>query len=367
MSFSVNLIALRGLPPFLDRRGRELTTAADYTVANTSLDYGPGLVDIAGRHENNIRLVTAFLRRIALTYADVDAALLSQVVADYANSDTRAAARTDNTLPTVPGGDTSGALTAAERALGPEVFADTGASPTSQLAHPAGHHLDLPYQPSWFDVLSPTSLARDAVWKLSGVAAALGILDRAYDPFDFIVCPVVGDWAGLMRCAEVFDHVADLLRDEAGAVRGVDGMVAEVWTGHAAAMCRANLGDFRVTLASGEAPLRSAAAAYRAIAQGVHDNAELMATVVTEIADFAIEQSINTETWGLLSAYELGSGISNFIRSLKAALRIVGKVQDIVTTGMNVSHEAMHRLGVMSTVVRMPPVTSPNPRIPAVK
>ena len=142
----------------------------------------------------------------------------------------------------------------------------------------------MPYQPSWFDLLSPTSLARDAIWKLTGVAARVGILDRAYDPFEFIVCPFVGDWAGLLRCAEVFDHVADLLRDEARALNGADAMVAEVWTGNAAAMCRANLGDFSVTLGSGEQSAAASAAAPTARSpHGVHDNAELLATIVTEI------------------------------------------------------------------------------------
>jgi hypothetical protein len=367
MSFSVNLIALRGLPPFLDRRARELAATGDYVAGNTHLNYGPALVDIAGRHEQNVHRVTTFLRQIAIAYAGVDAARLRQATADYANSDRRAAERADAALPRVPGGDSSGVLTAAERALGPEIFNDSGASPTSHLAYPADHHADFPYHPSWFDLLSPTSLARDAVWKATTAAARLGILDRAYDPFEFLVCPLVGDWAGLLRCAEVFDHAADLVRDESLSLHGADSMAAEVWTGNAAAMCRANLNDFAVTLGSGEGPLRVAATAYRAIAEGVRDNADLLATVITELVDYAVESSINFGTWGIFSAYEVGSGISNLVRSLRAALRIVGKIQDIVSTGMNISDDAVHRLGLMSTVVQMPALTAPAPRIPVVR
>ncbi len=366
MSFSVNLIALRGLPPFLDRRARELASASGYVTAHTHLDYGPGLVDVAGRHRENVRQVTGFLDRAATAYAGDDAIRLRQVTIDYAMSDARAASRADSTLPRVPGGQIDGVITPAERNLGPEIFDDRD-HPAADLPVPADHHGDMPYKPGWFDLLSPTSLARDAVWELTGLAARMGILDRAYDPFELIVCPLVGDWAGLLRCAEVFDHVADFVHDEARVIRGVELMVPEVWTGRAAAACRANLGDFSVALGAGQDPLRSAATAYREIAVGVHDNADLLGTVVTEIADLAIETSVNAETWGIFGAYEVGSGLSNLIRSLRAALRIVAKVQDVLNTGMSISDEAMHRLGLMTALLRMPPMSVPAPPIPAVR
>lgn len=281
MTFSVNLNALRGLPPFLDRRARDLSAARSYVRDNTILRYGTGLANILKRHEQNISLIAFYLRAAGDGYATTDSTRLRQAIAGYAAADSRAAKRYDATLPepiaTTPNSPVSAGV-------GPEVFNDRSDA-TAALLAPADHRADMPYQPSWYDLLSPTSLVRDLIWKLTSMAAKLGVLDRPYDAFEFFVDPYVGDWAGLLRCAEVFDHVADFLAAEAGDLDYAASETPQVWHGNAAGLCVTNLGSFRAIVADGSAPLRDLAKAYRSVANGVHDNEELMSTALTSLFD----------------------------------------------------------------------------------
>jgi hypothetical protein len=360
VTFSVNLNALRGLPPFLDRRARDLATASSYVRANTNLTYGSGLANILGRHERNVTLVSTYLSAASTQYAETDSTRLRAAIDNYARADARAAARYDDALPQPIGGTPNTPL---PKQFGPEVF-DDRSDPSSALVAPADHHSDIPYKPSWYDLLSPASMLRDLIWKLTGVAARLGILDRQYDPFEFFVDPYVGDWAGLLRSAEVFEHVADFVAGEANELDHAVTLTPEVWHGNAAGICLANLGGFKAVVSDGSTPLRDLARAYRAVASGVHDNEELMSTALTSLIDCVTEGIVDIDTGGLFSAYEMGSALNNFIRTLRVALHIVGTLQDIVSAGFNISDEAMHRLGILNTLARMPALTGAQPAIP---
>jgi hypothetical protein len=359
VTFSVNLSALRGLPAFLDRRAHDLTATGMYVRANTGLHDALGLANIFRRHERNVGVITGYLAASAQHCATADSQRLRQAIANYANADARAAQRYDSTLPAATGMPSS----AVSQHLGPDVFSDR-ANPTSSLVKPADHNADFPYQPSWYDLLSPTSMARDLVWKLTGIAAHLGVLDRPYDPFEWFVEPYVGDWAGLLRAAEVFEHVAACLDGETAQLTQAGTAVTQVWHGNAAGLCAANLSAFQSRLAGGAAPLRDLAGVYRQVAAGVHDNGEMMATAIMSLFDWAAESFMDVESGGFIGMYEAGSAIHNFVRAVRLALHIASALQDIVTAGVNASDEAIHRLGILDTVIEMPPMSSVAPAMP---
>lgn len=73
---------------------------------------------------------------------------------------------------------------------------------------------------------------------------------------------------------------------------------------------------------------------------------------------------VDIDTGGLFSAYEIGSVLNNFVRVLRTALHIAGALQDIVSAGFNLSDEAVHRLGVLNTIVVVPAVGGAEPAIP---
>lgn len=364
MTFSVNLSALGGLPPCLDRRESDLKTARHYLRANTTLRYGSGLATMSGRHEEVVCAIERYLDDAAGNYAGTDALRLREAINAYRYADSRATQRADAALPAWRTAVPPPPPSASSRQLGPAIFEDTD-TPTTTLVPPADHHVDMPYQPSWFDLLSPGSTLRDIIWYTSGFAARLGLLERAYDPFECLVGPYVGDWAGLLRCAEVFDRVGDLLTGVASTIAGADELVPRIWTGNAANMCVVNLADFADCLRSGVPPLRSIAVTYRAVAQGVQDNAALLSTLLTDLFDFGAEAAIEAETFGLFGAYEVGSALGDFAKTLHAALGIAGACQDLVSAGFSMSDDIAHRLGILTGTASMPSMIGPVPAIAA--
>lgn len=363
MTFSVNTTALGGLPLFLDRRESDLKTTQIYLRTNTTLRYGSGLATIAGHHQATVGAITRYLDDAAGNYAGTDALRLREAINAYTYADVRAARRSDaalppwhSRLPMPPPLDETG------RSLGPFIFDDVS-TPLAGLIEPIDHHLDMPYEPGWFDLLSPGSILRDVIWYVSGVAARFGLLDRAYDPFEYLVGPYIGDWAGLLRCAEVFEHVGDLLLGDALAIEIAYGLVPSIWTGNAAGLCVENLSDFVDCLRDGVLPLRNISATYRAVARGAHDNAMLLSTLLTDLFDYGVGAAADIETLGLFSAYEVGSALGDFAKTLRQALNLASACQDLVSAGFRMSDDIAHRLGFLAETVSMPSMIGPTPAI----
>ncbi|MGQ0775594.1 MAG: hypothetical protein ACT4NY_14440 [Pseudonocardiales bacterium] len=76
---------------------------------------------------------------------------------------------------------------------------------------------------------------------MTGVAASLGICDRACDPYEVILKPLIGDWVGVRACADVFRNLADAVRDMGTNALWGSLSAETVWTGQAASGCVAYL------------------------------------------------------------------------------------------------------------------------------
>lgn len=48
------------------------------------------------------------------------------------------------------------------------------------------------------------------------LATELGVCDRPYDPYEAIVTPLTGDWAGVRGCADVFHNSGMALTEMGG-------------------------------------------------------------------------------------------------------------------------------------------------------
>jgi hypothetical protein len=84
----------------------------------------------------------------------------------------------------------------------PQTYSTAGAfvdefEPQDSLKAQPDYNVEMPYQPSWTDLASPTSLLRDAIWAVTGLGKVLGMCDRQYDIFEVVLKPVCGDWAGI--------------------------------------------------------------------------------------------------------------------------------------------------------------------------
>ena len=190
MTFSVNTKALAGLPTFLDRRADDLSAAANYLAAYTAI-WPFTLVNMAHVHQRVIAAINSYLLATRLTYAQNDAVRVRAAISSYETSDLRASQRTDAAIAGLP------------RDL--------------RIAPPLGR-----------DLLSPTSIVRDAVWRITSIAADIGLLDRPIDPLQEILPPFIGDWAGLLRCADVFDNLGAMLGLSQDCVDDADNLVSTI-------------------------------------------------------------------------------------------------------------------------------------------
>jgi hypothetical protein len=362
VSFSVNTKALVGLPLALDRRRTDLGAARSYLTANTAIKTF-GLADINGVHERVITQIDIYLSDLVARYAQPDAQRIRTVIGSYRASDLRAATRADATILNLPSDlPHLRPLTAAGRGYDASAFDDRH-EPVEALVPPADHHADMPYQPSWTDLLSPTSMGRDVIWRLTSTLAHAGLLQRPIDPLDTFVRPFVGDWAGLLRCADVFTHLGAMLPAASTCVTDSAALIPLVWTGNVAGMCIVNLDAFASSLANGFAPLADLSTAYREVARGVYDNASLLEAAITSMIDLAADVVIEGLGSGILELWSVGTQVRDFIRLVSTAIRIVNKALDVVGAWRNGAGSTANRLGVLSPIGPLSAVVSPPPPI----
>src|SRR6266516_2954461 len=121
MDFSVNPRALAGLADALDLRAHNLTGAATYLQANSSLRFGAGILnELFQTHERVMDAVQTFLRHAGNDYAEQYAVGVGRAVASYRGSDQAASARMDASLPGMI--DPSLPPHPADQSTGPESF-----------------------------------------------------------------------------------------------------------------------------------------------------------------------------------------------------------------------------------------------------
>lgn len=355
MSFSVNIKALVGLPAALNRREYDIDMARRYLATNTQIETF-GLADIHGVHERVIAAISAYLGNLNDVYASVDAQRIRDAVAAYRSSDLRAATRADATIIGLPPGlPQRPPITADERAYDSSIF-DDRRTPTAMLTPPTSHYADYPYKPSWSDVFSPTTVARDVVWKVTGFLASIGLLDRPIDPLDEFVRPFVGDWAGLLRSAEVFAHLGEMLPQESSCVSDSSLVLGTVWTGNVADMCAVNLGAFASSLTDAFPPLSLLTTKYQQVAKGVLDNANIMETLVTNMIDIAGGLALAETALGGFEVWDASSQVRDFVRTVEVAIEVINNVLDLIGIWRSGADAATSQFGVLQMVNHLPEV-----------
>jgi hypothetical protein len=354
VSFSVNIKALAGLPAALDRRSGDLEAAQRYLMTYTKISTF-GLADITGVHQRVIAAISKYLVDLDMVYATSDASRVRAVISSYRASDLRAAARADAAIIGLPPGlPQLPPITSDERAYDLSIFEDRR-TPLDRLIVPTSHYADYPYQPTWSDVFSPTTVARDVIWRVTSYLANLGLLDRPIDPIEEFVRPFAGDWAGLLRCAEVFTHLGDALPQESACVTDAQQLVSTIWTGNVAGMCTDSLSAFASSLTDGFPPLAALTATYQTVAKGVVANANLMETVVTNLFDLAGGLLVD-EVGGEMDVWGASSQVRDLVRTIRAGVDIVNNVLDLVSAWQSGAESATNKFGVLHMVDHLPSI-----------
>jgi len=229
----------------------------------------------------------------------------------YGRTDQAAAARVDATWP--------GADVAAESrdVPGPTTGPSNQLTPFHDIYEPTDHlrgHVEdekgsaygLDYMPKWHEMISPTSALRTAIYEVTKAGAAMGICDRAYDPYEVVLKPICGDWVGMARVGHVLGQVSDCLREIASNQSWAAQGVRTVWTGNAGDAASAHL--FRITRAlQGAADaMHKMGAEYRSAAQGAFDFADTIGGLLSAIGDAAIAAAASGAVAGGAAATGVG-------------------------------------------------------------
>jgi hypothetical protein len=329
MDFSVNARSVGGLADALDRRAHDLTSAASYLQAQSALKFGAGLVnELLQVHERVMATVDTFLRHASDDYAERYSTGVAQAVRAYTTVDASANARIDATLPGVI--DPSVPAHLADQSIGPEIFAD---GEPLVLQPPPDYEAQYPYQPGWYDLMSPASIPRDAVWYVTGFLHKLGLYPEQCDPYQTFTRPLCGDWAGLERVSFALTSVARALSYVSAHVEAEANTLDKVWTGHAAGNCRSALLRFAHDLHPAVDIVVQIAAEYHQVAEASRENGKALATIVTALVDivgsfgveFGVEMTVDALA-DMRKVEEVAEALYDLIKFGKTFIEALGAV-----------------------------------------
>jgi uncharacterized protein YukE len=159
--------------------------------------------------------------------------------------------------------------------------------------------------------------------------ATVGWIERAYDPYDLALKPVVGDWAGFRGCADMFRNLDEALQTMSGNLHRSQTSMSEVWRGNAADSCHVHLGRIRLALADTQPALVGIADRYQEAADGQAEFRVVVAQLLDDLIDAAIIL-VAAVAAGTVTAKTLVGPIIAGVVGIREAGRIVRAIRTIL-------------------------------------
>jgi hypothetical protein len=285
LTFSVEVDRLRDLPTMMDRLGEDASKGKSYVTDNTKVSWQGLLNNLTGGHEHAVSTVTTFLDAVQSKVAKPTGAATQAAISYYQHTDARAAERMDAQYrhgEAPPPED----YTYYEYTHGTS-FHDVG-EPEDYYEEPEDYSGEFPYEPHWGDATSPAQVSRDIVYEATAFCAKIGICDRAYDPYEDLVRPFVGDWAGFRACKDVFDNVANACVAMGSNMHWAARSIETCWTGDAAAACESYLLEVDKALGEAAEPIREIGEQYEKAAEGAHELGMVLGDAISSLIDACI-------------------------------------------------------------------------------
>lgn len=286
MTFEVDLPRLALVPTMLDRLAEDARQCSKYAGDAFDFDFGPGLINSAsGRHAEVRAAVTGYFDGVARQAAELSASI-DKSVRDYENVDLNVAAEWDARLPQID--RLPGSRYDSLRTNLPEVNMREREEPERHLVALPDYRPEWPHEPTWTDLLSPSSICRDAVMGVNWLGVQIGVADRVHDPFDALCLPFVGNWAGLRACSDAVHNLSAACGDLGRNCGWVEVRVNATWRGHAADAAWLRLKELTDSLAHAVPALLHFMKAYREVVDEVAELEKLTEVVVGELIDAAV-------------------------------------------------------------------------------
>jgi hypothetical protein len=326
MSFSVDVAALAGLPPLLNRLGEDARASRAYEDKNTQLGAGEGIFNLVlGGHRTAVAQVDAFFDTLGAVAKQEEGRVL-EALDLYRRTDLASAAKVDSARPGIEGV--------------PWMQPDPGGSrgfsdryePQTNLTPPPDYSADYGFEMKWYSYLSPTSYVRNLIWEVTSLATSLGICDRPIDVFTEWLKPWLGDWAGFRACADVHEHLGDTTVAMGWNVRSgaVDSQFA--WTGNAADASRRDLHTIDMAVQQAEPKLNELSTEYKSVAESTFKLADAVAGMLVVAIDLAVMALIELEaavatSMTVAGAVAFGAAAAATVWKI---IEIAGKILDCI-------------------------------------
>src|SRR5690606_5515988 len=318
----------------LERLAEDARAGDQYVLGNTGMAGGEGwLNDLSGAHESVVNHTRQWLQSLYDPVAIKFAGAVDRAATYYQRTDRAEAERLDAAArsyagllnPPNPGTDYWDSYT------GLGAFDDTS-EPEEAYRTPPDYndHDEFRYQPSYWDVVSIASLGRDAIFMATDFLARMGMLDRAYDPYELVLKPVVGDWAGFRRAADVYRNVAQALIFMSNNLYHARVSLPSVWRGYAADGCNVHLDRLSRGILDGYAPLHRIADEYEKAAQGQADFRVAVAQLISDLIDAAIILVVAVAAGSATSWSGVGAVAGGLVGIVEAGkiVSIISKILD---------------------------------------
>lgn len=369
MSFSVDARALQGLPTQLDRLSDDANAGRGYVAANTNISYGGILDQITGSHQKVVSQAEDFFDRVAHPVAHTSAEAVRAALKYYQHTDQGAAAKLDSSYPEVEAeGPADGAPgMSAQGWRSGATFSDV-AEPQDRYKAPGDYSGEFPLEPRQLVTISMSGVARNTIVEATELAAKLGLGHR-WDPYEAILKPLTGDWAGLRACKDVFDNLAEACTDMSGNVTNGVLSVHAAWEGSAAESARNHLNKIADALQEAAEPMRKLGEAYEVAAEGAHALFGTLADILNDLIDAVVifiseataaaatsETVIGGIAFGAAAGYEAYE-VYELIRGLIEAFSTANAVLEALQSGMN-------GFGVVDGDIALPELPSDRPTLP---
>ena len=362
MTFSVDPIALKGLSDLLDRAHDDADAARRYSWDESDLELtGEGLIYLlTGGHLEVRRGVMVWLGEVRDRAIGHTAVAVRDAVSHYQGADRASAERVDRTI---PGADVAGArddLPPATPVMGPVapsmVFTEQ-VEPQNALRELPDYNDELPYVPTFPDLASPFALLRTAIYRVTDLASRIGIGDRAYDIAEVVLKPLVGDWAGLRACADVYRHTGEAVEQLGkNLLKAVD-VMSLAWQGNAADSCAVHLAHVAKALLDSTSQFNAIAAEYEGAAKGAHELSGTLGNLLNDIGDAALTAAAGSTGWGLPVAVLLGgvalTKVYRVVHGIAEILKEVSRMQ-LYVSGINATIEGLGRVDSALTLPTVP-------------
>ncbi|WP_100443976.1 hypothetical protein [Glycomyces xiaoerkulensis] len=283
--------SIRDLGKLLGLQSEHADACRRYIIANTGLQGGEGwLNQLSGAHDVLVDRTQTWFHEFGHYTLDAAESAVTDSADYYARTDEAAAEEFDVQLEGRPPADrlpsTPGYLFDDRARVG--AFGET-ADPTGHLTEPDDYAAQgaWRWEPSLLDAFSAGSVARGTIMRATDFLSMIGLLDRAYDPYEFFLKPVTGDWAGFRGCADVYRNTAQACRNISGNLSHGRLGIPTVWSGNAADSCDSFIAEVCAALAPAAETLEAIADEYVNAAEGAFEFASAVGSILNEMVDSA--------------------------------------------------------------------------------